>query len=712
MIKRYRSYWEERTKRPLLPVQKEVFSRKGLLDPLKNVIILSPTSSGKSLIVEYFILHTLSQGKKVVYLSPFKSILLEKRKEFCEWMGLLNIDVKFSIHEESSDDNEIFKGNYDVLLTVYEKFGYFLQKKGHFLGNIGLIVFDEFTIIEDQKRGPYIDILLSYIKKANKKILITSSFFYSPEKLATYLNAELVISNKRTTPLRIGYFDSGVFYWKTEEGLEGEEVIIKDFSHGEDDFLILLETLWMRHDTSIVFFPTRMQARHVLSYMEERLPPLYENNVDIPDLPHTLFSEKLSSYILKGLGYHSRDLTYPERKYIEELAYNGKIRLLFATTTLAFGVNLPFRNVVFPGNFPVSKGVLNNMIGRAARGNMFEYGRAIFFTKGDIKVKDEETVLPVKFKDPYEEYTFFLRMITFDIHDKELYLVYDGKKETEDIYTFLMANGLIKADEQGVFPTLLGKMLATSGIDISSFLQLIQILQHEKYDKWEELVYHFTGIGILFHFYLDPVSRGDYFSWWPALQEIINVSLPIGHYTNKDFNRFRKTLIIRDFVRGEELYSIEKKYKITAGILLEFVDKFVWVLEFANNILDYIDLPREKVNFVKELKTVVEEKEENFVLIIDEERPDMVIYSGKKIPLTYKQFEFIKLLGKKPGKVVTYDEIMDAIWKDDYEVSPKQISYHKNELSKKLGKELIKSVKGRGLYLDLLPSEVYLNVKR
>ncbi len=705
----FEKYWRERGKEPFSPIQEKVFSNPAYLDFSKNLLIISPTSSGKSLIIEYFVSYFLSKGKKVIYLSPFKSIIEEKSRDFSFMCDFFKKKIDIATHELSRNDSKILKGKYDLLLTIYEKMGYFLQKKPDFLKEVSLLVLDELSIVEDKTRGPYIDILISYAKK-NTKILAISSFISFPQRFADYLGAELLTSDERPTPIRIGYIKNGIFYWKEKESGDYEkEVLLDDDIPHEEEFFFLLEKFW-KEDGAIVFFPTRKSAKEAFLYIGERLP-IVHNDIKIENLPKTLFSENIEEYILRSIGYHSRDLTYEERQFIEKLVQKGKIKLLFATTTLALGVNLPFRNVVFPQRFSIPFSLFNNMIGRAARGIRYPYGRAIFLAREDMDIKNSPSYL-VNFQDKSLAYTFFLRKEVFNVKEEELYLKYEVDKTRDDPFFFLKKEGLIEIDKGRSSPTVFGKLVASTGIDIGSFVDIKMIINIPFETSMERLIYLFTDVYTLKRFYLDPMSYKELYFLLPDAQEVLGLSFT--HIPgDEELDRIRKTFIMLDFLEGKPLIEIEKRYGVSAGILLEFFDRFLWIVEVAVKILGHISEDNNIKNLLDNIISLSRKREEakDYKLYIDYKRPDEVFFLGKTIKLTYKQFELLTLLSMSPGKVIPYDEIMARLWKDDYEVSPKQVSYHKGEICKKLGQNIIKSVKKRGLYLDLTPDEVYC-VKR
>jgi two-component system OmpR family response regulator len=73
-----------------------------------------------------------------------------------------------------------------------------------------------------------------------------------------------------------------------------------------------------------------------------------------------------------------------------------------------------------------------------------------------------------------------------------------------------------------------------------------------------------------------------------------------------------------------------------------------------------------------------------------------VFYDGKKIELTSKEFEILRLLAQRPDRVFSREQILEELWKDDFEVYDRVIDVHINSLRKKLGKDWIVTVRGVG----------------
>lgn len=74
----------------------------------------------------------------------------------------------------------------------------------------------------------------------------------------------------------------------------------------------------------------------------------------------------------------------------------------------------------------------------------------------------------------------------------------------------------------------------------------------------------------------------------------------------------------------------------------------------------------------------------------------VVTYDGVPIELTSKEFEILRLLAKRPDRVFSREQILEEVWKDDFEVFDRVVDVHINSLRKKLGKNWIVTVRGVG----------------
>ena len=120
-------------------------------DKNNNLLVLSPTSSGKTFIGEMASITQAIHKKKAIYLVPLRSLAEEKYRHFKKlYSGAdCNIDILVSSRDRREDDRKIVKGEYQIAVMIYEKFNYFLLKYPQFLKDVSLIIIDELQMIHD-----------------------------------------------------------------------------------------------------------------------------------------------------------------------------------------------------------------------------------------------------------------------------------------------------------------------------------------------------------------------------------------------------------------------------------------------------------------------------------------------------------------------------------------------------------------------------------
>ncbi|MCI0531000.1 MAG: DEAD/DEAH box helicase, partial [candidate division Zixibacteria bacterium] len=134
--------WKKHFGSDLLPVQSEAVQQYGLLNH-SNLLISSPTSSGKTFCAEIAAIARLFQGGKVIYLIPLKAIAEEKYCDFCDKYAPLGIKILISTKDHPESDLELDCGNFDLAFVVYEKFNQLLIRNPGILARLALIIIDE-----------------------------------------------------------------------------------------------------------------------------------------------------------------------------------------------------------------------------------------------------------------------------------------------------------------------------------------------------------------------------------------------------------------------------------------------------------------------------------------------------------------------------------------------------------------------------------------
>jgi len=173
---------------------------KGLFSNDRNQIICTPTGSGKTLVAELAMLDTiLNKHKRIIYIVPLKALASEKYKEFEEIYGN-DFKIKISVGELQS---EKYNYDFDLLILTAEKLDSLIRHSKRILEDIGLVIADEIHLINDETRGPTLEILLSIFKAKYKSIRIIglSATIGNAKELAEWLEADLVEDNWRPVEL-------------------------------------------------------------------------------------------------------------------------------------------------------------------------------------------------------------------------------------------------------------------------------------------------------------------------------------------------------------------------------------------------------------------------------------------------------------------------------------------------------------------------------
>ncbi len=329
----------------LNPVQ-QLAVESGLFED-HNMVVAAPTASGKTLIAEMAAIKAVSEGRKVVYIVPLKALASEKFEEFREKYGPLGIKTAISVGD--LDSNDPWLERYDIIITTSEKMDSLLRHGIEWADKIGLVVVDEIHLLNDAGRGPTLEIILTRLKEViSPRILGLSATISNYEELAEWLKAKAVKSDYRPVKLYSGIcHKKKVFLYpdikktlKSEDGLK--ELILDSIQKGKQ---------------SIVFISTRKNAEAATEKMaghvggkltaEERkqLSEISEKNLNVLE-QSTRQCKKLSECMKSGVAFHHAGLVAKQRSIVEKAFREGKIKAIFATPTLAAGINMPAWRVI------------------------------------------------------------------------------------------------------------------------------------------------------------------------------------------------------------------------------------------------------------------------------------------------------------------------------------------------------------------------------
>ena len=187
----------------LRPAQEKAI-KKGLLDG-KNLIVCTPTASGKTLIAELACIKAILEHKgKAVYIVPLKALASEKFHDFKKRYGHL-VRIALSIGDIDSSDN--YLADYDLIICTSEKLDSLIRHHSPWISQIRVIAVDEIHMLNDTQRGPTLEIIITILRQLLKNIQIIglSATIGNPEEL----EASLVVDNWRPVKLMKGIYMDG-----------------------------------------------------------------------------------------------------------------------------------------------------------------------------------------------------------------------------------------------------------------------------------------------------------------------------------------------------------------------------------------------------------------------------------------------------------------------------------------------------------------------
>ena len=313
----------------LVEVKKEnlPFSFK-LLNPLQtafyryysegNALVSSPTSSGKTLISLLFYLR--NRGGKFVYTAPTRSLIWEKFREFKEFFKQVGVRTGDLIEELSEITQPAVVCTYESLLSA-------ARNRARWFEEAGALVIDEIHIIREPSRGAAIEEIVSYALEEGIPLLALSATIPGAPELAKWIEAELLLESEwRPVPLERKVLNLRKFLSRVKlpKGTPEEKVVAT------------VEELKLKGKT-LVFVPRKDLGWQALQ-IENAVYGKKVVNETLPFIPEEREKDPVA--------FHNADVPQEEREVIEKEFKEGELGRLYATQTLAYGVNLPADSVV------------------------------------------------------------------------------------------------------------------------------------------------------------------------------------------------------------------------------------------------------------------------------------------------------------------------------------------------------------------------------
>ena len=311
--------WAESRGTTLYPAQEEAILE--LLDG-KNVILNTPTGSGKSMVALALHFDSLAHGRRSVYTCPIKALVNEKWMALCKEFGAENVGL-------STGDATV---NHDapILCCTAEILSNMALSEGEQL-TITDVVMDEFHYYSDKERGVAWQVPLLTLPQARFLLMSATvgatEFFERDMTKHTGRQSVTVRSSQRPVPLDFSYSETEI-----------SNTVQKLVSSG-------------KAPVYVVHFTQAAAATNAQNFMSLDLCTKEEKQAINDAIKEVRFSSpygpEVKRWLKQGIGLHHAGLLPKYRILCEKLAQKGLLRVICGTDTLGVGVNVPIRTVLF-----------------------------------------------------------------------------------------------------------------------------------------------------------------------------------------------------------------------------------------------------------------------------------------------------------------------------------------------------------------------------
>jgi len=361
-----------------------------LLERDENVVVSAPTASGKTAVAEVAIAKTIDRGGTALFLAPLRALTNEKESE---WDRFEELGYSVYVVTGERDLNPRRAERADVLVMTPEKADSATRKhdssRYSFVTDVDCVVIDEVHLLDADRRGSVLEVTISRLRRlCDPRIVALSATMTNIDDVAEWLEAPA-----ETT------FAFGDDYRPVPLNAD-----VKTYSHGENAFadkyrrlyraLDLVEPHLREDGQSLVFVSSRQDtvqaAKKTRDELAERDIPIgARGDYDFHNDASELNNNTLRQSVLDGVGFHHAGLSREDKNLVEQWFREGKLAILFSTSTLAWGVNLPARCVVIrdtklhdplEGEVDMSPLDVLQMLGRAGRPGYDEHGYAWVIT--------------------------------------------------------------------------------------------------------------------------------------------------------------------------------------------------------------------------------------------------------------------------------------------------------------------------------------------
>jgi ATP-dependent RNA helicase HelY len=386
------------------------------LDAGRSVLVAAPTGSGKTVVAEHAIADALRHGQRAFYTTPIKALSNQKYRDLAARYGPSVVGLL-------TGDNSI-NGDAPVVVMTTEVLRNMIYDRSAGLGQLRYVVLDEVHYLEDTYRGPVWEEVIIHLPPRVRLVCLSATVSNASE-LADWVGTvrgptDVVIEEQRPVELRNLYMVED----RTSDRLHLVPTLVDArpnaeayrFDHPsvaprqararvrrpfatphrlelverlrDDDLLPAIVFVFSRKgcneavQTCVnggVRLTNREEREQIRTIVDQRTGGLSPSDLEV------LGFDRWMAGLEAGIASHHAGMVPPFKETVEELFGHGLVKLVFATETLALGINMPARTVViekltkFTGDHHefLTAGQYTQLTGRAGRRGIDHIGHAV-----------------------------------------------------------------------------------------------------------------------------------------------------------------------------------------------------------------------------------------------------------------------------------------------------------------------------------------------
>ena len=394
-----------------------------------NLLVASPTGSGKTFAIEYAAQWASQENYTLCIAQPLIALAAEVYFKLLKSLDESLVMLK---------TGPIVKGEIDdakILVCTYEVLARIASDRSEVFTSCKIVIIDEIHCIEND-RGPVILEILNECR--DKNIIALSGTLPNKVEFAKFLSSIneniTYITGARDRPVALNYFFYNVCRQRcstlrsTEDAHEVDPKVIGGLNK-KQDLLSCIRCLQSHNSAPMLFVMFSIKKLDQMadwascldfsnSWIRSRVTVMFNSMLSsVPEEDHCLFDD-LKMLALKGIGKHHSHLPVPYLELVCALAEKRLISVVFSSSTLSAGINLPVKTLVLCGAYIPRKTSTGSMIhetlssllfhqlaGRAGRPQFEKNGYVVIVGKDDNSYKSAQALVkrPLQYIRPCTE---------------------------------------------------------------------------------------------------------------------------------------------------------------------------------------------------------------------------------------------------------------------------------------------------------------------